>query len=469
MTNGDAGFKAVAKMVANKEVVAVLGTGVSISVTDGNELAGWVGLLRNGVQKCEDQAQTGGNPLSDQWGNTMRNLLSGGDLTDLIGVASNIETRLRKHYHAYDSWLKDTVGSLAVKKPDLLDAIKELNVPCITTNYDTLADDHLKRRTTIWNQSFALHEFARNLGLDKLLHLHGVWNSSETVVLGSESYMKLVTHNDEQAIQSALGIRATLLLIGCGDGLEDPNFGPWLDSFKTVDADFKPYRLVTQEEYDKAQARKGDKTVHLLKYPGDHKKLPDYIRALAKAAHKPSGANAAASAISAKGHTRVPAENLAGQAEGLESVADRLLRSLLLPTIANTGVSAAAIAAEYYERAADLFEQIYDQDGAGRCHLGAGSAQIERARNDSVGPAVRSAALRAARASFERAHEIFEGRNDKRRLAKAWVGMATTAELEGDVREARRFWEDAALLYESVAESAERRKCLQALARLAEL
>ncbi len=68
MTNGDAGFKAVAKMVANKEVVAVLGTGVSISVTDGNELAGWVGLLRNGVQKCEDQAQTGGNPLSDQWG-----------------------------------------------------------------------------------------------------------------------------------------------------------------------------------------------------------------------------------------------------------------------------------------------------------------------------------------------------------------------------------------------------------------
>jgi hypothetical protein len=36
------------------QVVAIVGTGVSIGTTSGNQLASWTGLLEDGVQRCCD-------------------------------------------------------------------------------------------------------------------------------------------------------------------------------------------------------------------------------------------------------------------------------------------------------------------------------------------------------------------------------------------------------------------------------
>jgi tetratricopeptide (TPR) repeat protein len=52
--------------------------------------------------------------------------------------------------------------------------------------------------------------------------------SSESVVLGVRSYKDLLDSSQAQAIEQSVVANRTLLFIGCGDGLSDPNFGALL-------------------------------------------------------------------------------------------------------------------------------------------------------------------------------------------------------------------------------------------------
>ena len=67
-----------------------------------------------------------------------------------------------------------------------------------------------------------------------ILHLHGHWEDAESVVLGIHSYEEVLGDTRAQFMQQAITAFNSLLFVGCGEGLKDPNFSAlrrWLVQF----------------------------------------------------------------------------------------------------------------------------------------------------------------------------------------------------------------------------------------------
>ena len=62
-----------------------------------------------------------------------------------------------------------------------------------------------------------------------VLHLHGHYRQPETVILGARSYGEVCRDEFAQTALRGLMISGTLVFVGCGAGLGDPNFGVLLD------------------------------------------------------------------------------------------------------------------------------------------------------------------------------------------------------------------------------------------------
>lgn len=97
------------EQIDKQQVVAVIGAGVSMAATEGAEVAGWVGLLRHGSQRCREVAG-----LNDAAFNALTTQIDSGDLDQMIGAAELIERKLgAPHGGEFGRWLKETVGNLS--------------------------------------------------------------------------------------------------------------------------------------------------------------------------------------------------------------------------------------------------------------------------------------------------------------------------------------------------------------------
>jgi SIR2-like domain len=100
-----------------------------------------------------------------------------------------------------------------------------------------------------WRQS-ALFEQVLRGDYEAILHLHGHWQDSESVVLGIRSYEAVVGTIHAEAMRRALASTRTLVFVGCGSGLDDPNFGAlrqWLAGV-FASSPYRHYRLCMQQE-----------------------------------------------------------------------------------------------------------------------------------------------------------------------------------------------------------------------------
>src|SRR5262249_42963383 len=133
----------------------------------------------------------------------------------------------------YRRWLRETVGALRVKRCDVIEAIRALKVPIATTNYDGLIEEVYGFHPVQWKDG-ARDE--RDLRGDDpgVLHLHGHWQDPRSVILGIRSYEKVLGNEHAQTIQRALRTTRSLLFVGCGAGLKDPNFGALLQWSRQV-------------------------------------------------------------------------------------------------------------------------------------------------------------------------------------------------------------------------------------------
>lgn len=100
-----------------------------------------------------------------------------------------------------------------------------------------------------WQESSRVQRVIRG-DAKAILHLHGYWDKPESIVLGSRSYEEIIRNTPAQNLQRALGITRTLVFVGCGSGLEDPNFGQFLawlrDNFSG--SEYRHYRLAISHE-----------------------------------------------------------------------------------------------------------------------------------------------------------------------------------------------------------------------------
>jgi len=186
----------------------------------------------------------------------------------------------------YRRWLEDTVGALEVQDRSVLEAIAGLGLPIATTNYDGLLEAVTGWSPVTWKDPALVQKALREKPPPKkILHLHGYWEQPESVVLGIRSYEDLLRDEAAQALQTAVGTLKSLIFIGCGAGLEDPNFGAllaWLGKCFSGSS-FRHFRLCLDSELDdlRAQHGKAKDRVMPVAYGADHGELAGFLQDLA--------------------------------------------------------------------------------------------------------------------------------------------------------------------------------------------
>jgi hypothetical protein len=274
------------KELKAKHVVVLIGAGVSVGATNQNRLASWTGLLLDGGERSESLDLL--HKLPRNWGERVRDGIQSGDMDDLLGAAELISTKLKGQPGEFGRWLRETVGELNPENPLSLDALLSLGAPILTTNYDALIEkaSDWKRQPFTWRQPAELQRILRGdeLGIG---HIHGYWQDPDSVILGIRSYQQLLGSEEAQAHLHAALATKMFLFVGCGAGLEDPNFSALLNwaGGALRSSQYRHYRLCKTDEIDKVDYP--DFHIRALPYGESHRDLPSFLESLIPQAPRP--------------------------------------------------------------------------------------------------------------------------------------------------------------------------------------
>ena len=133
----------LARLISERKVVAIVGTGVSLASTGNARAASWKGLLESGIDHAMQFADR-----SKQWCKRQKEALdeavNEGDLFEMLTVAEQVGTRLyAPDGGEYIRWLRESLSpeKLPVTDESVIRALTDLDIPIITTNYDEIIEE----------------------------------------------------------------------------------------------------------------------------------------------------------------------------------------------------------------------------------------------------------------------------------------------------------------------------------------
>ncbi|KAI0012020.1 SIR2-like domain-containing protein [Xylariaceae sp. FL0662B] len=210
-----------------------VGSGVTLSSVPGESRLTWTGLIQNGLDFLDDQARQIGAD-NQQVIDRAQSLLGMKDATtqDILDAATRLQEVLSKRPDLYSDWLKHSFKSLYsyVANPTILDSLKRLKengASLFTTNYDDLIEKHCHMHSLDRLDTYGMQSFSRGTS-NSVFHAHGYWRNAETVVLSARDYWDVTSHHGVQECLKNIFRNKTVLFVGCGAGLADPNFGKLL-------------------------------------------------------------------------------------------------------------------------------------------------------------------------------------------------------------------------------------------------
>lgn len=329
--------------IAAGNAVIVAGTGVSVAAMAGEApLVTWKGLLLDGLSHCKDI-----DPDSSTMIDALTTSLSGKPKAkDFLRAATEIETTM-KDSGRYTAWLNDCLEGLKPTRPELIDAMGTVGAPILTTNYDTLIARTLGRDAVAWTNADQLGKVARG-ETRQILHLHGVYNQADSVVLGWPSYTKVADHTPSALLKHAIGLMKSFVFIGCGvDGLTDPDLGPFFKTYGAIFGTGRHFRICHKDEA--AATPHGIKAVTY----DDHGKLAELLRGLAPPAK-------AVAAPRPAYRLERPPEHFVGRDAQRELLRDRLLagQPTLVTGPAGMGKSALCLTALHHPEVEAKYGQL---------------------------------------------------------------------------------------------------------------
>ncbi len=113
-----------------------------------------------------------------------------------------------------------------------------------------------------------------------MIHLHGFWNEPSSVILGICDYLEVLGDAPTQALMRGLRTMRTLLYVGCGEGMSDPNFESFLKWARTafLQSEYRQFQLASDGEVQKfeAQHQEGDR-IYVLSYGRTHAALERFL------------------------------------------------------------------------------------------------------------------------------------------------------------------------------------------------
>jgi hypothetical protein len=217
------------KDLRNRRLAIVVGAGVTLSATadaSGKPLSRitWTGLIQNGLdflvsEGYVDRLNSGIKPAYEA--------LQNPDINGLLNAADILSSQLRQHGQ-FPTWLQSVFGSLYqdIKHPAILEALKKLHengVILLTTNYDDILEKYCGLRHIGRSTIEDIVKFRRG-DLDGVFHVHGSYHNPQEVVLDTTDYYQIRESDEMQNMLKAFLDDKTILFVGCGSGLEDPNF-----------------------------------------------------------------------------------------------------------------------------------------------------------------------------------------------------------------------------------------------------
>jgi hypothetical protein len=282
-----AAINAIRKALSRGQLMVVAGTGITASATKQVETSSWQGLINNGIKRCVDL------DLRDEaWADRARGDVESQFEADLIAAAEKTTEALGGRAGAqYAEWLTEAVGSMQAEDTGLLDALRGLQAAgalIITTNYDGLLEKHLGLPPVTWRNPTHLQKAIREG--DAVVHIHGHWQDPSSVVFGSSSYADVLRDDSAIAFLRASLYTRTVVFVGFGAGLRDPNFSSiraWMLR-SMPGTSYQHYRLVRASEEASAAAEHSSEPVNALVYGADFEDLAPFLSSLVSGVRAPS-------------------------------------------------------------------------------------------------------------------------------------------------------------------------------------
>ncbi|WP_156911479.1 SIR2 family protein [Arsenicicoccus bolidensis] len=255
---------------ANK-IAFVCGTGISASVS-GQPGATWSELLLDGL----DFVGSLGTADYDKATRFKSMIKEVPDADTFITVAEWLQRRLQDPINAgeYRAWLERTVGKLTPADTEW-GRVFSLPVPVLTTNYDSLLEDVTDRRPLTWTDLGKIDKFADHPETH-VFHVHGHYQTPESVILSGSDYTRLAMARPVAKVLETISHSHTLLLMGYGSGIADPNFSAFLNWFRENYGETARKIFVLVREIDLPSPLLSDK-VAFLSYGYEHSDLLPFL------------------------------------------------------------------------------------------------------------------------------------------------------------------------------------------------
>jgi SIR2-like domain len=217
------------RALKDKRLVIIVGAGVTLSATA--DLSGmplrrltWTGLIQNGLEYLvAERYVDASNPEIKQAHEALKNT----DTDSLLDAANILRSQLTQQGQ-FPTWLETIFGNLdqEIRHPALLKVLKTLyekGVMLLTTNYDDLLEKICNVRHIGRSNRDDILKFRRG-DLNGVFHVHGSYQDPDEVVLDSKDYYKIKKSDEIQILLQTFLDDKIILFVGCGSGLEDPNF-----------------------------------------------------------------------------------------------------------------------------------------------------------------------------------------------------------------------------------------------------
>lgn len=266
--------------ISRGELVVVIGTGCSISVTDNkHEALSWTGLIESGFSFAGRKGK-----ITQQQIGFWSNQLGSSDIDDVLCAAEFVGRKLdAPNGDLYARWLNESFETVVPSNEEMIEAlvhIADLNIPICTLNYDSLLEAVTGLPTIEINDVRKASAWMR--GEEKgILHLHGHWQKPDTCILGVRDYEKTLGDGVRDLFQRYLGTFKRLLFVGCGDTFADPNLSTLIDWLRGSigGAALQHYALVEEKNVSLRHADPAwQGFVDPLSYGVTYSELPAFIK-----------------------------------------------------------------------------------------------------------------------------------------------------------------------------------------------
>jgi len=268
----------IRQALRNKKLVIIVGAGITLSATyPSAQRITWTGLINDGLDYLEHEGFVAEDDM--ELSHYRKVLQENANIRAVLRACGYLKDEL-DYNKQFSTWLNSVFGSLhdEVRHPEVLETLRlfhQKGAKLMTTNYDELLEHHCNLQRIRLSIPEDVRKYEQGT-LDGVFHVHGSYQDPQEVVLDPISYDRVKISNDVQSLLKTFFGHNTVLFVGCGTGLEDPNFNALLDWASSREENIPNHHYILAREEDNLRKN----PLVTLRYGMNHEDLVAYLNAL---------------------------------------------------------------------------------------------------------------------------------------------------------------------------------------------